>query len=172
MTISNPLNPLAPHPHDVLAVHPHTGAGALQPAALRPATDAARAPQSVWEAGRHAGLAHGPAVSDFSAALPAAGGDVLDLRELLREQPKGLGRDPGALARHLAIDTASSPGSTILRLSRAGAFTPEARAADAEERLTLVGIDLRAAMGLGPAAPDSQVIAELIARGKLVAEFA
>jgi hypothetical protein len=171
MTISNPLNPLSPHPHDALAVHPHTGAGALQPSALRPATDAAR-PQAAWEAGRHAGLAHGPAVSDFSAAMPAAGGDVLDLRELLRDQPKGLGRDPGALARHLAIDTTSSPGSTILRLSRAGAFTPEARAVDAEERLTLAGVDLRAAMGLGPAAPDSQVIAELLARGKLVADFA
>jgi hypothetical protein len=172
MTISNPLNPLAPRPQDALAGHnPHAGAAALPPAVLRPAPDAAQGPYAVQDTARPAGMpAHGAAISDFSAAPFVAGGDALDLRELLRDQPKGLGRDPGALARHLAIDTASSPGSTILRLSRAGAFAT--RTGDEDERLTLAGIDLRAAMGLGPSAPDTQVIAELLARGKLIADFA
>jgi hypothetical protein len=174
MTSPNPLNPLAPRPHDALPGHnPGTGAGTLHPATLRPAPGAEpatdRVPQVVRASRPGALPAYAQAVGDFSAAPLAHGGDALDLRELLRDQPKGIGRDPGALARHLAIDTTSSPGSTLLRLSRAGAFEPEGRTAQEEERLVLAGVDLRAAMGFGPATSDAQVIAELLARGKLLA---
>jgi hypothetical protein len=175
MTTSNPLHPLAPRPQDALAGRAQgAGGGALQPAAGRPAADLApaRPPESAWTGARPGTLPeHGHTVSDFSAAPLPAGGDAIDLRELLRDQPKGFGRDAGALAKHLAIDTASSPGSTILRLSRGGAFAGLSHAEAEDGRVTLAGVDLRAAVGLGPAAPDAQVIAELLARGKLLADF-
>ena len=118
------------------------------------------------------GLAGNPAtdiVVDFGAALPAAGGDVLDLRDLLIGEAKA-GLQAGNLEQFLDFDTTSSAGSTVLRISSSGGFAGGVYSAGAEdERIVLQGIDLRAAsvFGLGAAATDAEIVQQLLQRGQL-----
>ncbi|MDO9352197.1 MAG: VCBS domain-containing protein, partial [Solirubrobacteraceae bacterium] len=54
-------------------------------------------------------------IKDFSIAAPNAGGDVLDLRDLLQGEAKA-GTDAGNLQNYLDFDTTSTPGSTIIHV--------------------------------------------------------
>ncbi|MEQ1804307.1 MAG: type I secretion C-terminal target domain-containing protein, partial [Burkholderiaceae bacterium] len=111
-------------------------------------------------------------IVDFGSALPAVGGDVLDLRDLLVGELKaGLG--PGNLELFLDFDTTSSAGSTLIRISGSGGFAAGTYAAAAEsQRIVLEGVDLRApaVFGLGSAATDNDIIAQLLQRAKLVVD--
>ena len=64
--------------------------------------------------------------------------------------------------------TASLPGSTVLRVSSSGGFTQGQYNACAEDqRIVLEGVDLRSSLGLGGQASDTQIIQELLNRNKL-----
>jgi Ca2+-binding RTX toxin-like protein len=108
-------------------------------------------------------------ITDFNVATPASGGDLLEIRDLLT------GENSGNLERFLDFDTTSTPGSTIIHVSTAGAFPTGSawtagQAASEDQRIVLQGVDLRSAFGLGAAATDNQVIQELLNRGKLITD--
>ena len=109
-------------------------------------------------------------ITDFNVASVAAGGDTLDLRDLL-VGANHVGTNPGNLEKYLDFDTTTAPGSTIIRVSSTGGFAGGTYAAGSEdERNTLQGVDLRASFGLGAGASDGQVIQELLTRSKLVTD--
>jgi Ca2+-binding RTX toxin-like protein len=114
------------------------------------------------------GVAGAPAadiIVDFDVATPAAGGDTLDLRDLLT------GENSSNLQQYLDFDTTSTPGSTIIRISSSGSFAGGTYSASAEDqRVTLQGVDLRTSLGLGVGATDNQIIAELLNRNKLITD--
>ena len=109
------------------------------------------------------------AITDFDVAPVAAGGDTLDLRDLL-VGASHVGTNPGNLDHYLDFDT-STAGTTVIRISSTGGFTNGNYAAASEdERITLQGVDLRSAFGLGAGASDNQIIQELLTRSKLVTD--
>ncbi len=111
-------------------------------------------------------------ISDFNVATPAAGGDLLDLRDLLQSEAKA-GLSTGNLDQFLDFDTTSSAGNTIIRISSNGGFTGGTYNAGAEDqRIILQGVDLRSAgaFGLNAGASDSDIIQQLLQRGKLVTD--
>ena len=120
-----------------------------------------------------AGTAGAPPVdriADFNVAAAGAGGDVLDLRDLLQGETAS-----ATLDRFLDFDTTSVPGSTVIHVSSSGAFPigvqwSAAQAGSENQRIVLEGVDLRASLGLSAAVSDSQIIAELLNRGKLVTD--
>jgi Ca2+-binding RTX toxin-like protein len=110
-------------------------------------------------------------IADFSVAAVSAGGDLLDLRDLLQGETRTGGT--GNLDNYLDFDTTSSAGNTIIRISSSGGFTGGVYNAGAEDqRIVLTGVDVRSAatFGLSASATDSQIIAELLNRGKLVTD--
>ena len=111
-------------------------------------------------------------IADFSVAAPSAGGDILDLRDLLQGEAKA-GTSPGNLQNYLDFDTTSAPGSTIVHVSSTGGFAGGVYSAAAEDqRIVLQGVDVRSpgAFGLAPSATDNDVIHQLLQRGKLVTD--
>jgi Ca2+-binding RTX toxin-like protein len=104
-------------------------------------------------------------ITDFNVASPAAGGDTLDLRDLLQNEGSG------NLAQFLDFDTTSVPGSTVIHISSSGGFASGSYSAAAEDqRITLQGVDLRSSLGLGGGASDNDIIQELVNRGKLITD--
>jgi VCBS repeat-containing protein len=111
-------------------------------------------------------------ISDFEFAPPAAGGDLLDLRDLLQGEAKA-GFGAGTLDQYLDFDTTSLAGSTIIRISSGGGFTGGAYNAAAEDqRIEITGVDMRSAgvFGLNASASDNAIIAQLLQRGQLIAD--
>jgi Ca2+-binding RTX toxin-like protein len=103
-------------------------------------------------------------VTDFNSATPASGGDLLDLRDLLQGETSS-----ATLDRYLDFDVVG--GNTEIRVSSSGGFTGGNYVAGSEDqRIVLDGVDIRASLGLGGAATDTQIIAELIAQAKLVTD--
>jgi Ca2+-binding RTX toxin-like protein len=103
-------------------------------------------------------------ISDFNAATPAAGGDILDLRDLLQGETAS-----ATLDRYLDFNV--SGGNTEIRISSTGAFAAGTYASGAEDqRIVLTGVDIRTSLGLAGGATDAQIIAELINRGKLLTD--
>ena len=89
---------------------------------------------------------------------------MLDLRDLLQGETTSATLDP-------YLDYNVNGGNTEIRISSSGGFTGGAYDLGAEDqRIVLQGVDIRAALGLGGAANDNQIIAELINRGKLVTD--
>jgi T1SS-143 domain-containing protein len=108
-------------------------------------------------------------ISDFSAANPSAGGDVLDLRDLLQGDLHGANNAAGNLGNFLDFNV--SGGSTTIRISTSGGFAGGTYAAGAEDqRIVLDGVDIRSALGLVGTAGDDQIIQELLTRGKLITD--
>ncbi|MBP7501822.1 MAG: type I secretion C-terminal target domain-containing protein, partial [Aquabacterium sp.] len=107
-------------------------------------------------------------ITDFSTAARAAGGDVLDLRDLLQGENTNGG--VGNLVRYLDIDT--SGADTVIRVSSTGNFSSNGTYASGSEdqRIVLTGVNLRTDMGLSTNAGDQQVIQELLNRGKLLVD--
>ena len=111
-------------------------------------------------------------IADFSVAAPTAGGDVLDLRDLLQGEAKS-GTNAGNLQNYLDFDTTSAPGSTIVHVSSTGGFAGGVYSAAVEDqRIVLQGVDVRSpgAFGLSSTATDNDVIHQLLQRGKLVTD--
>jgi large repetitive protein len=102
-------------------------------------------------------------VTDFNAAAPSAGGDTLDLRDLL------VGETSGTLDRFL--DFSVSGGTTTLRISTTGGFANGTYNANAEDqRIVLEGVDIRASLGLAGNASDATIIQTLLDRNKLIVD--
>ena len=107
-------------------------------------------------------------ITDFNAAPVSAGGDSLDLRDLL-VGANHVGTSPGNLGSYL--DFQVSGGNTEIRISSAGQFTGGTYSSAAEDqRIVLQGVDIRSSLGLSASATDHQIIQELLTRGKLITD--
>ncbi|WP_341915092.1 tandem-95 repeat protein [Polaromonas sp. YR568] len=118
------------------------------------------------------GTAGSPAIdtiTDFNSASRSAGGDVLDLRDLLVGETAGtlLGQDN--LANFLHFE--KSGADTIVHISSTGGFSSDPHAVGApsaavlgavDQRIVLSGVDM-----IGVYTTDQQVIQDLLTRGKL-----
>jgi VCBS repeat-containing protein len=93
-------------------------------------------------------------VADFDAN---AGGDVLDLRDLLA------GDNPADLANYLHFE--SAPGGTTVAISSTGGFSDGYSSAAVDQVITLQNVDLVGSFG-----SDADVINDLITRGKLLTD--
>ena len=127
----------------------------------------------------HGDTHHVDTITDFNCAARSAGGDVLDLRDLLHTDHSTTSASSNSvdkLLNFLDFDTQSQPGSTIIHVSASGGFHTDAHGhsdssgcAD-HQQIVLANVDIRASMGLDQSANDHQVIAELINRGKLLVD--
>jgi hypothetical protein len=117
-------------------------------------------------------------IKDFNPAAASAGGDVLDLRDLLVGENTTGGT--GNLQNFLdfSVDTANGVTSTTIRVSPTGGFTAliggagtYVNSADTHH-IVLEGVDIRLGLGLTTAATDNQIIAKMIQDGKLLVDNA
>ncbi|MEO8023668.1 type I secretion C-terminal target domain-containing protein [Polaromonas sp.] len=108
-------------------------------------------------------------ITDFNTSARAAGGDVLDLRDLLIGETAGtlLGQDN--LANYLHFE--KSGADTIVHISTTGGFASDPHTVGApsgivtgaeDQRIVLSGIDM-----IGAYTTDQQVIQDLLTKGKL-----
>nr|WP_315197007.1 tandem-95 repeat protein [uncultured Aquabacterium sp.] len=117
-------------------------------------------------------------IHGFDGAARTAGGDVLDLRDLLSGEAGATGGqvDLSKLLSHLDFDTQSQPGSTVIHVSASGEFKADASGnsqstgCDDQQQIVLANVDIRASLGLDAQASDHQIIAELMQRGKLLVD--
>ena len=116
-----------------------------------------------------AGTPAADVITDFDAAAASAGGDVLDLKDLL----VGEWRTSSAnnLDRYLDFDTTTTPGQTLIRISTTGGFTNGVYdATKVDQTINLSNLNLRTALSLSATATDAQVIQELLNRNKLLTD--
>jgi hypothetical protein len=124
-----------------------------------------------WELndGGTAGAPVTDTITDFNLGARSAGGDVLDLRDLLVGETAGtlLGQDN--LANFLHFE--KSGADTIVHISSTGGFSSDPHAVGApsatvlgavDQRIVLSGVDM-----IGVYTTDQQVIQDLLTRGKL-----
>jgi hypothetical protein len=106
-------------------------------------------------------------ITDFNLALPATGGDILDLRDLLVGELAGVG--PGNLANFLHFEKLGL--DTVVHVSATGGFStdphfvgaPSAVVTGAEnQKIVLAGVDM-----IGAFTTDQAVIQDLLTKGKL-----
>jgi hypothetical protein len=106
-------------------------------------------------------------VKDFNVAAASAGGDVLDLRDLLTGENTTGGA--GNLQNYLDFDTSGS--NTVIRISPTGAFSSgNYTAANDHQQIVLEGVNIRTGLGLAANASDAQIITKLIQDGKLLVD--
>jgi hypothetical protein len=129
--------------------------------------------------GEHRGVEpNTDAIDDFNSAPRSAGGDVLDLRDLLHADRSSTAVPSKAttLLHFLDFDTQSQPGSTVIHVSARGNFQTDGAAhsdssgCDDQRHIVLSNVDIRSALGLDALANDHQIIAELVQRGKLLVD--
>ncbi|MDQ3272333.1 MAG: type I secretion C-terminal target domain-containing protein, partial [Pseudomonadota bacterium] len=118
------------------------------------------------------GAAGAPAtdtIINFDTASRSAGGDVLDLRDLLVGETSGNGADGDILANFLHFE--KSGDDTIVHISTTGGFASDPHAVGspsstvlgaADQTIVLAGVDM-----IGAYTTDQQVIQDLLTRGKL-----
>ncbi|MCM8635622.1 Ig-like domain-containing protein, partial [Accumulibacter sp.] len=99
-------------------------------------------------------------VTDFSVASRAAGGDVLDLRDLLQ----GENSSPGTLDNYLHFRVEG--GATTVDISRSGGFAAGFDPAAVDQQIVLAGVDLSA----GGLTTDQLIIQDLLNRNKLITD--
>ena len=109
------------------------------------------------------GNAYHDVITDFSTATKAAGGDVLDLRDLLQGEAH-TGSNVGNLGNFLQFETVS--GNTLLHISSTGAYNSGYTAAKDDQTITLQGVDLSSNSSL----TNTQIIQNLLAAGKLITD--
>ena len=105
-------------------------------------------------------------ITDFNAATPGAGGDMLDLRDLLQGEVH-LGTDAGTLAKFLHFEYSGS--DTVLYVSSSGGFAGGTQVVGStyasgveDQRIVLQGVNL-----IGAMTTDQAVIQDLLLKGKL-----
>ena len=104
-------------------------------------------------------------IKDFDVAAPAAGGDVLDLHDLL------VNENAGNLSNYLNFDTTGP--STVIHVSTRGEFANGVYASGADnQQIVLEGVNLRSGLGLAADASNAQIIGKLIENGKLLVDNA
>ena len=112
-------------------------------------------------------------ITDFDTRAAAAGGDILDLRDLLVGEAPGASNAPGNLENYLefSVSGSGSAATTTIHISANGGFTGGVYNAGAENQtVVLSGVDLPAGLGLGSGATDAQIITALLTQGKLVVD--
>jgi hypothetical protein len=133
-----------------------------------------------WTLGDHhsGSEQHADTIHDFNCAARSAGGDVLDLRDLLQLDHGGAVNTGSVdkLLSFLDFDTQSQPGSTVIHVSASGGFHTDATGhSDSsgctdQQHIVLSNVDIRSSMGLDAHANDHQIITELVQRGKLLVD--
>jgi len=103
-------------------------------------------------------------ITDFNTALPSAGGDVLDLRDLLQGEASAAGA-PGNLDNYLHFSV--SGGNTLIQISSSGGFSGGFNASATDQSITLQGVDLTSAGAFGT---DQQIIQDLLSKSKLLVD--
>uniref|UniRef100_UPI0025ECD6A5 type I secretion C-terminal target domain-containing protein n=1 Tax=Iodobacter sp. TaxID=1915058 RepID=UPI0025ECD6A5 len=101
-------------------------------------------------------------ITDFNSASYNAGGDRLDLRDLLQSENHTVGS--GNLTQYLHFEKSGT--DTILHVSSAGSFTGVFNANSDDQRIVLSGVDLTSNGSLA----DSAIIQDLLNKGKLVTD--
>ncbi|MBT0963986.1 beta strand repeat-containing protein, partial [Denitromonas iodatirespirans] len=102
-------------------------------------------------------------ITDFDVASVAAGGDSLDLRDLLVGEARGAA-DSGNLSDYLHFESAG--GNTVVHVSSNGGFAGGYNAGNADATITLDGVNLFS----GGLTSDQQVIQDLLSKGKLITD--
>jgi len=113
------------------------------------------------------GAAGAPAsdvVTDFNNAAPSAGGDVLDLRDLLQGETVA-GAATGNLTSFLHF--AKVGADTVIQISSSGGFSGGFNAGAIDQSITLQGVDLTSA---GTFSTDQQIIQDLLNKSKLLVD--
>ncbi|MEC5388368.1 Calx-beta domain-containing protein, partial [Uliginosibacterium sp. H3] len=103
-------------------------------------------------------------ITAFDNSTAAAGGDVLDLRDLLQGETH-TGTDAGTLSNYLHFTT--SGGNTTVQISTAGGFVSGYNAGAVDQSIVLQGVDLT---NSGALSTDTAVIQDLLSKGKLQAD--
>lgn len=132
----------------------------------------------VWRLGDQ-GAAGAPAVDRIqnfataAAGLNTAGGDVLDLRDLLQGESLGPGNGAGNLADYLHFEVAG--GNTVVHISHTGGFAADAHAvgtsytaAQETQQILLEGVNLP--LLYAGATTDQQIITQLLNNQKLIVD--
>ncbi|MBP7132037.1 MAG: choice-of-anchor K domain-containing protein, partial [Aquabacterium sp.] len=109
------------------------------------------------------GDAYHDVITDFNTASRLAGGDVLDLRDLLQGELH-LGTNSGNLGNFLQFENVG--GNTLLHISSTGAYNSGYAATKDDQTITLQGVDLSNNNTLS----NSQIIQNLLAGGKLITD--
>lgn len=120
----------------------------------------------LWEKG-HAGVAGSPAIdeiTDFDTASLASGGDILDIGHLLQGEGR-IGNLPGNLNNYLHFELSS--GNTIVHISTEGNYAGGIDSGQTDQQIQLTGVDLITGL-----ASDQDIIADLLASGKLIVDDA
>ena len=102
-------------------------------------------------------------ITDFDSSSVAAGGDALDLRDLLQGELH-TGNDAGNLSDFLHFE--QSNGNTIVHVSSNGGFSGGYAAGQEDATIVLNNVDLFA----GGLSSDQQVITDLLSKGKLITD--
>ncbi|MEK8047164.1 type I secretion C-terminal target domain-containing protein, partial [Ideonella margarita] len=110
-----------------------------------------------WKLADHgtAGAPEKDIISDFNTAASTAGGDVLDLRDLLQ------GETGATLTKYLHFTT--SGGDTVINISSTGAYGATFDATKTDQTITLTGVTLTGAT-------DAAIIQDLLNKGKLITD--
>ncbi|WP_421910764.1 Ig-like domain-containing protein [Marinobacter sp.] len=103
-------------------------------------------------------------ISDFTFAPVSAGGDTLDLADLLQGEGR-IGMDPGNLANYLHFEWNAS--ATTISVSTTGGFLGGFDAAQVDQVIVLTGVDLTQG-----SISDQDIIADLIGQGALLVDEA
>ncbi|MDQ8023797.1 MAG: Ig-like domain-containing protein [Moraxellaceae bacterium] len=99
-------------------------------------------------------------ITDFNNASPAAGGDILDLRDLLQGE-QHTGTNPGTLSNYLHFET--SGGNTTVQISSSGGFSSGYNTGAVDQTIVLQGVDLTS----GGTLNDNTIIQNLLSNNKL-----
>lgn len=132
----------------------------------------------VWSLGDQ-GAAGTPAVDTIqnfataAAGSNTAGGDVLDLRDLLQGEHVGPSNGAGNLADYLHFEI--SGGNTIIHISHTGGFAADSHfvgaaytSATETQQIVLSGVDLQSLYS--GATTDQQIITQLLNNNKLIVD--
>ena len=102
-------------------------------------------------------------ITDFDTASVAAGGDALDLRDLLQGEARD-GIEPGNLLNYLHFE--QSGGNTLVHVSSTGGFADGYSAGKEDNTIVLDGVDVFS----GGLSSDQQIIQDLLSKGKLLTD--
>ncbi|MDW9652892.1 type I secretion C-terminal target domain-containing protein [Sinorhizobium meliloti] len=118
-----------------------------------------------WEKGDLvAGVPATDVVTDFNIAASSAGGDVIDLHDLLQGEG-AIGANPGNLTNYLHF--VYNGTNTVLYISSTGGFGAGYAASAVDQQIVFKSVNL-----VGSGATDQEVIANLLGANKLVVDQA